>query len=156
MRPRRANGTSLIETLVIIAIGGIIATLAIKLLHQSQLNTRQAQDWLDLQTGVTRLETQFRRDLRDATEVEIPDEKTLVIQRQDFAVTYKIKTGLVERALTLQGSDQVQREGYRMPKSSIVFTRDDDSGRVRVLIEAKQGFPASEAYVIEQAIGRRP
>ncbi|QDU77863.1 hypothetical protein Pan97_49420 [Bremerella volcania] len=155
MRSRRPKGTSLIETLVIIVIGGIIATLAIKLLHQSQLNARQAQDWLDLQRGVTRLETQLRRDLRDAADVELPDEQTLVIQLSDASVSYVSKDGLVERTRTNQQSDQSPREGYRLPKSRVVVSHDDP-GQVRMLIEANQGMPSSEEYVIEQTIGRRP
>ncbi|PQO35763.1 hypothetical protein C5Y96_08915 [Blastopirellula marina] len=155
MRSRRVRGTSLIETLVVIAVGGIIATLAIKLLHQSHLNARQAQDWLELQTGVTRLETQLRQDLREAVEVKLPDDQTLVIQQQGSLVSYTNKIGLVERAAKSQDSDHVQREGFRIPKTRVVISQDEPQ-QVRVLIEANHGLPSSEKYVIQQAIGRRP
>lgn len=155
MRSRRRKGTSLIETLVIIVIGGIVATLAIKLLHQSQMNARQAQDWLDLEKGVTRLETQLRQDVRDADEVELPDDQTLVISLRDSSVSYTIKKGLVERTQKAPVADQVQREGYRLPKSRVTFSLSE-ADQVRVLIEANQGMPSSEEYVIEQTIGRRP
>lgn len=155
MRSRRAKGTSLIETLVIIAIGGIIATLAIKLLHQSHVNARQAQQWLDLQTGITRFETQLRQDLQDAIEVKLPDDQTLEIQLQDATVSYANKGNLIERTLKPQDSDQFRREGFRLPKSRVVISQDNPD-QVRVLIEANQGLPSSEEYVILQAIGRRP
>ncbi len=155
MKSRRIKGTSLIETLVILAIGGIVATLAIKLLHQSQLNARQAQQWLDLQRGVMQLETQLRQDLRDADGVELPDEETLVIRLPDSSISYKKEKGLIERQSTVPGSDQVRREGYRLPRSRISISQDDSS-QVRVMIEANQGLPSSEEYVIEQTIGRRP
>lgn len=155
MRSRRVRGTSLIETLVIIVIGGVIATLAIKLLHQSQMNARQAQNWLNLERGVTRLEAQLRQDLRDATDVELLNDQTLLIQKLDSSVSYANKEGLVERKLTSQDTSQVQHEGYRLPKCLVTISRSD-SEQVRVLIEANQGLPSSEEYVIEQAIGRRP
>jgi len=155
MRPRRANGTSLIETLVIIVIGGIIATLAIKVLHQSQLNARQAQTWLDLQKGITRLEAQLRQDLREATEVQLPDDQTLVVQQRNTSVEYVKKENLIERTLTSPEMSSNQREGYRLPRCRVQFFQDD-SRQVRLTIEANQGTPSSEEYVIEQAIGRRP
>ncbi|MFN3149582.1 type II secretion system protein J [Bremerella sp.] len=155
MRSRRQKGSSLVETLVIIAIGGVIATLAIKLLHQSQLKAQQAQHWLDLRTGVTRLELQLRQDLREAGEVELPNGQTLVIQKQDSSISYESKRDLVERTLTTQDSDQARREGYRLPGSHVVISQDNP-GQIRVLIEANQGMPSSEEYVIEQPIGRRP
>ncbi|MBA2114578.1 PulJ/GspJ family protein [Bremerella alba] len=155
MRSRRNKGTSLIETLVIMVIGGVIATLAIKLLHQSQLNSRQAQDWLELQSGVTRLESQLRQDLRDATEVALPDNQTLTIEKLDSSVSYKNKGGLFERTLTFQESNKVQLEGYRLPRCRVTISQND-AEQVRVLIEANQGLPSSEEYVIEQTIGRRP
>lgn len=155
MKLRRITGTSLIETLVVIAVGGIIATLAIKLLHQSQLNARRAQDWLDLQTGVTRLETQLRQDLRDASEVKLPDDQTLVMQLQDSSVSYVNQNNLIERTSTPNDSDEVQREGFRLPNSHVVISQDE-SHQVRVRIEANHGMPSSEDYIIQQTIGRRP
>jgi len=156
MSARRHKGTSLVETLVIIVIGGVIATLAIKVLHQSQVNARQAQAWLDLERGVTRLETQLRQDLRDATEVNLPDEKTLVIQQEDASISYTHKIGLVERTRTITDSDQALHEGFRLPDAQVVITLRDDPKQVSVVIEANQGLPSSEQYVIEQTIGRQP
>ncbi|MEW4563451.1 hypothetical protein AB1K70_13045 [Bremerella sp. JC770] len=155
MKTRRHKGTSLVETLVIIVIGGVIATLAIKVLHQSQVNARQAQAWLDLQRGATRLETQLRQDLRDATEVTLPDEKTLVIQQADSSISYTHQTGLVERSLKPAGSEQVQHEGFRLPSARVDIALSEPE-QVRVVIEANQGLPSSEQYVIEQTIGRQP
>lgn len=155
MRSRRHKGSSLIETLVVVVIGGVIATLAIKVLHQSQLSAQHAQHWLDLQMGVTRLEPQLRQDLRESLEVELPNDQTLVIRMKDATISYESKDGLVERISKTKDADQDQHEGYRLPGSRVIITQDMP-GQVSVLIEANQGMPSSEKYVIEQPVGRRP
>lgn len=155
MSGSRRSGTSLIETLVIMAVGGVIATLAIKLVHESQIRARGAQQALDLQVGIRRLDEQFRRDAREAESIQIPSDGRLELTLADSTVVFAAEKGLITRTETERDTKKVSREGYGLPNSQVTFSQTED-GKARVLVVVGNLEYSSESYLIEQAIGGLP
>lgn len=155
MKRFRLRGSSLIECLVIMAVGSVIATLSIKLVHQSQIEARHAEQWLDLQQGMVRLERQLRQDLRSADSASLPDDTTLKVKLAKSTVQYEIKPGYVERSQEFDDAAPELREGYRLPNCAVAFDQPE-AGMIRVVVRPNASPAASESYRIEQTIGRKP
>ena len=150
---KRVRGVSLVEALVIMAVGSVIAGLSIKILHQSQQNVRDAQNWVDLQRGVAKWEAKLRADLREANSVQIGDEKTLVAQSEASSITYVISKGNVERSAK-EGDQIVSTEGYLLPECKVRITLPE-SDLVMVEIIPNQQMKTSRTFTIRQSVGRR-
>lgn len=149
---RRNRGSSLVEVMVVSAVGTIIATLSIQILSHSQYNAREAQQRLDMQRGLSQWETQLRTDLRAATSVAMPDAQTLVVADSTGQVTYAVKKHLVERTATIS-DEKTSSEGYAMPGCQVAFTQPEPN-QVQVNVEPlSQGKPG-RAFTIRQSVGR--
>jgi prepilin-type N-terminal cleavage/methylation domain-containing protein len=119
---RRRRGVTLLETLVVIAVGTVIVGIAVGLLvtlFQIDKKSRQTRDGMRVQT---RLADQFRRDARAALDLlsaQNPDEQSQEVEwffefPAGQRVRYGIKDRLVERT-DLSGQQVVRRESYRLP-----------------------------------------
>ncbi|MBI1248463.1 hypothetical protein GC197_11575 [bacterium] len=153
MRSPRSRGTSLVEVLVLMAVGGVIVMVAIKLLHQSQSTARRAQASLDLQQSIQRLDSQLREDLRIAKAVDIKNPQTFTLEVPDASIQYASDGKFFVRSETFDDASPKRQEGFALPDCEITIQRPTD-GRVLLTVKANQQLPTSETYQIEQAIGR--
>ncbi|PQO46546.1 type II secretion system protein J [Blastopirellula marina] len=150
---KRMRGVTLVEALVIMAVGSVIAGLSIKILHQSQQNVRDAQNWMALQRGAAEWETKLRADLREATSARLDDESTLVVQRKMSSITYVVLEDRVERSAEKEGM-LVSTEGYLLPECEITITLPE-SDLVVVDLEPNRRMKSSRTFTIRQSVGRR-
>ncbi|HID78763.1 MAG TPA: prepilin-type N-terminal cleavage/methylation domain-containing protein [Planctomycetaceae bacterium] len=153
---RRAarTGFSLVELLVVIAVGSVVMGIAVGL----TLVVFQVQKRCEAQQGqlavLGRLAEQFRRDVhaatvvrplnqpdRKATDEESGPETGWEIQLQgDRAVRYRLGRNAVER-VELAGSRPTTRESYRLPAGAeaLVETEEDDSETLVSLLVVRSG-----------------
>lgn len=149
---RKLRGVSLIEVLVVMAVGTVIATMSIRILSQSQRNARQTQEHLNLQRGLTQWESQLRNDLRAATEVKLTDPQTIVLDQALTNVTYAVKPNQVERIEA--GADKViSHEGYALPNCQVTITLPAED-QVLIRVEPQRHRQSSRAFTIRQSVGR--
>ena len=153
----RKRGSSLVECIVVMAVGSVIATLSIKLVHQSQIEARNAFSWIDLQQGVVRLERQLRQDLRSAESATLPEPNRLELKLPQSSVQYDINEGLVERIEQFdEGESSGKRhEGYRLRGCELELSQPSGN-LVQLVVKPNVGKPSSETFRIEQAVGRQP
>ncbi|GAA4432752.1 PulJ/GspJ family protein [Bremerella cremea] len=153
----RKRGSSLVECIVVMAVGSVIATLSIKLVHQSQIEARNAFSWIDLQQGVVRLERQLRQDLRSAESATLPEANRLELKLPESSIQYEWKEGLVERIEQFGGDESAgkRHEGYRLRGCLFEMSQPSDN-LIQLVVKPNVGKPSAETYRIEQAVGRQP
>lgn len=152
MRHKYQSGSSLVEVLVVMAVGGVIAMLSIKLLQQTYASSHRAEQWLDLERNVQQLEYHLRRDLRAADQAEIPDPQTLLISNAERQVRFTIHTDHLER-VERAGESILQTEAYRLPGVVATFAEPEQETVVVILgLQSEGGI--TQKFTLRQGVGR--
>ena len=121
VRPRRRRGLSLVEMMVVIAIGSAIIGLVgvcLQGLYRAERRTRQQ---MTQREALTQLGLRFRSDAHEAARVERTEPAKpggavrLVLTAQDGrTVTYQADGGQVERTVE-RGGQVVHHDAFRLP-----------------------------------------
>ena len=152
MRHKHRFGSSLVEVLVVMAVGGVIAMLSIQLLQQTYASSHRAEQWLDLERNVQQFEYHLRRDLRAASQAEIVDPRTLAVSLGDRQIRYTIDVDHVER-VERAGDSILQSEAYRLPQVVATFAEPEQQTVVVTLgLQSEGGI--SQEFVLRQEVGR--
>lgn len=149
---KQTRGASLVEALVIMAVGSVIAGLSIKILHQSQQGVQDARNCMTLQRGVANWEANLRSDLREATSARMDDETTLVVQSETSSITYVVLEDRVERTRS-EGDSVVSTEGYLLPECQVTISAEAHEV-VTVKIEPNRRMKSGRTFTIRQSVGR--
>lgn len=152
MRGMHRYGSSLIEVLVVMAVGGVIAMLSIKLLQQTYASSHRAEQWLDLERSVQRFEYHVRRDLRTADQAEIVDPQTLLISNAERKIRYTIFADRIERVEYAE-ENVLNSEAYRLPGVATAFAEPVQE-TITVTLGLQSEMGAAKEFVLRQGVGR--
>lgn len=125
--PLRA-GYSLIELSVVIAIlSGMLVSIGGMLMHLQRVDLAQRREF-DLQRTLSRLEVQFRQDIRSATTAELAaDQSQLSATSVDGqTIVYRIVEQQLERQV-LRNGDSVHHDAYLLPGCRIDITAPEQT-----------------------------
>lgn len=102
---------TLIETLVVMSVSGLLMTLAITTLERSLSIGTQTADRIDDARSAIRLVDQFRDDLRIAKTANTSAPSKLEITLARSVITYEIDKGTVNRVEVIE-DDKTRNETY--------------------------------------------
>lgn len=157
-RTRRA-GSSLIETLVVIAVSSSLLVLAVGWIHQSFRLATTIRNHDRHHQSVMRLSRQFRDDAHFADSASCDDSSTRFVIHNDEIVVYRIQENVVRRLRqTKTGETTLSQDSFALhTHASVVFDDSELPGWVSLTV--LRGNPArrdSAASLDSDNKGARP
>jgi hypothetical protein len=143
----RRSGVSLVETLVVMTVAGVMMGLAITTIHLLLGAEHEATKSMRYNASVARLARDFRDDIHAARAVELPATEpgkpaALIASTAGGQVRYELDSHLATRVETAGG--EANREVFYFPPGSrLQFERDAEPGLIWLTIEMPLGPPAA-------------
>ncbi|MFV2067973.1 MAG: type II secretion system protein J [Pirellulales bacterium] len=154
--PTRRLGTSFVELLVVMSTATVILTTSATLIHRILHAQSKAYAFFDVQRSALRLSSQFRRDVRQATDASIRGEGAEAVltlpSAGDQLVQYRLVDGDVLRVLSIQGT-AVSQEEFTFPADTEWILEERTDPRRLILTLAAR--PSKKAGTGEQGPATR-
>lgn len=154
------RGYTLMEMLVVIALGTVLLGVAVGVLHLLMRTQHSGRESVYQTETVARLAEQFRSDARAAlrpiaAEGE-PKDRWRFALAADRTVTYRLRPGEIERREQI-AAKQVRQESYTLPRNYLaeITVRTDATPAMASLVLAPSGLasPAGREIRIDAALG---
>ncbi len=144
----RRRGIFLIEMLVVITVGSVLAGIAVFLLYALRTNHDAGREHLEYCRNINRLAEQFREDVHSMLKTSQQGKETEIDLLPDGAdsgsnnakVRYQLLDDRIERG-ELQGDKVVRRESYVLGpdvEASIKIQAQGDTTIVSIVISPKE------------------
>jgi type II secretory pathway pseudopilin PulG len=145
---RRRSGVSLVETLVVMSVAGVMTGLAITTIHLLLGAEHEATKAVRYAASVARLTRAFRDDLHAARAVELPAAEpgkpaALVASTAGGQIRYELDDHVATRLETACAGEANRDSFYFPPGSRLQFARKGEQGLIRLTIEMPLGPPAA-------------
>ncbi len=155
---KKRNGTTLVEMLVVFAVGGTLLTLGAGMVHQSMLISRAAASKCDRLHSANRFFEQFRLDIHAASQFRCPSKDSMVIQRKDGSqIAYACENYLIKRT-QIRSNGSKQNETLTLDEKAVGILGVREEARIATIsIQTAPGLINSQPRLdrsIEAVIGR--
>lgn len=148
----RRRGSNLVETMVVMAVGGVIFTLSVKMLQQTFTSNHRAEQWLDVERSVQQLEYHLRRDLRASETADVSDPKALLLSGTGGEVRYTILEDRIERTESFSDGSR-GLEAYRLPGVRATISKPSEE-TVVVTLGLQNDAGTAHEFLLRQEVGR--
>jgi hypothetical protein len=147
-RASRRSGVSLVETLVVMSVAGVMMGLAIKTIHLLLGAEHEATKSVRYAASVTRLARAFREDLHAARAVELPAAEpgkpgALVVSTAAGQIRYELGSHVATRVETAGTGEAIRDAFYFPPGSRLQFAREGEPGLIRLTVEMPLSPPVA-------------
>lgn len=130
--PRRRDGFTLVEMLLVLTLTTSLLAGAIGLLTVLSKSNRQAQQNLSLRQEIRRFADALRSDVRVATRTETTDLRLVIDHGEaDETISYEIgDSGTVERVVTGPDDERISGDRFRISRDGSISIESVESSGV--------------------------
>ena len=152
------RGTTLVEMLVVFAVGGTLLTLGAGMVHQSMLISRAAASKCDRLHSANRFVERFRLDIHSARQFACPSKNSITMESDDGSqIAYACENNWIQRT-QIHANGNKQHETLTLDEKAMgVFGVREDAHIATLAIQTNSGLNSSQPRLdrsIEAVIGR--
>ena len=152
------NGGTLVEMMVVFAVGGTLLTLGAGMVHQSMLISRAAASRCDRLHSANRFIEQFRLDVHSASLLACPSVDSMMMEGKDGSrIAYACENNLIKRT-QIRSNGSTQNETLTLDEKAVGIFGVQDEARIATLsVQTNLGLNSTQRRLdrsIQAVIGR--